>query len=535
MIATLVPLAVACDGALASEADAGRARDAQTEDASRRDAGPPIDAGPPVDGGPRPDAGRPPADATVQVRLVPASGVSGAQRVIFGVPLPARMLDDAARVRVRDASGAEIAAATRALATHRDGSLRSVEVQIDRTISGEETISVDIGTAGSGGLARVEVASTLTPASGVEGPRVWALLPAEWLSASGVAGPMAAASTLAPSLRAWDSLCDYERASFGTETFLSMSSNRAVWLYDRGTVFYRGYVSRGTLGPLSSAYRETALYRDGITGEGSSTRIGIPGGADGDPKYNYVQNLALHYLLSGDDRAREAAEDVATRMMALWPSPGYAGGADSWTERNAGFALLAYVWALRVTDEPALAATYQSAADTAVDAYLDLQATYPVGYADPDARCFAHHGDAHDPAEGNPYFGCSPWMSAILAEALDAYLEHTTPERAARVSRSLAQLARIIARDGVDPGTGRPYYWMGVGTSMDAPDDFDEHRGEAAYVVALGWHHDGRTDAALRARADELVSAFATSGEVGQLRSFNWQCRGAVMTPALLR
>jgi hypothetical protein len=32
-----------------------------------------------------------------------------------------------------------------------------------------------------------------------------------------------------------------------------------------------------------------------------------------------------------------------------------------------------------------------------------------------------------------------------------------------------------------------------------------------------------------------LVEGFASRGEVGQLRSFNWQCRSAPMTPTFLR
>ncbi len=142
-------------------------------------------------------------------------------------------------------------------------------------------------------------------------------------------------------------------------------------------------------------------------------------GANDDLKYHYVQGLAMHYLLTGDDRFREAAEDVAARAASLWPSPGYAGGADFWTERHAGFGLLAYVWVAMVSDDEA--ATYVALADDAVTAYLDVQATYPAGYDDEDARCFAHHADAHGESYG--YFGCSPWMSAILADAMHAYAE----------------------------------------------------------------------------------------------------------------
>jgi len=57
-------------------------------------------------------------------------------------------------------------------------------------------------------------------------------------------------------------------------------------------------------------YRETAIYRAALTGSGSSLTIGVPGKA-GDLKYYYTQNMALHYLMMGDDRFRESAEQLA--------------------------------------------------------------------------------------------------------------------------------------------------------------------------------------------------------------------------------
>jgi len=157
---------------------------------------------------------------------------------------------------------------------------------------------------------------------------------------------------------------------------------------------------------------------------------------------------------------------------------------------------------------------------------------YPSGYADQSARCFAHSATAH--AEGYGYDGCSPWMSAILADGLDAYARRAGGTRATQVRAALGRLGRIIARDGRD-STGKPYYWMGVGTTSDEIDDYDEHWGEAAYVVALAWDATGRTDATLKAAADSLLAGLKAHGEVGQVRSFNWQCRSAVLTPTFLK
>jgi hypothetical protein len=358
------------------------------------------------------------------------------------------------------------------------------------------------------------------------------LLPAAWLSGSGVTGPQIPEADVAGTpLAAWSDRCDYE--AFDTDQFIAegAATTRAVWLYDRGTAFYRGYARRGDLVPLASAYRESSMYRNLIVGDGTSAQNGLPEGAGSDPKYQYAQNLAIHYLLTGDDRFREGAEDMALGMTELWPSPEYDGGADMWTERNAGFSLLAYVWAAMVSDDQG--ATLWAAADEVVTATIAVQETYPVGYDDPDARCFAHHGDAHDPDEGNPYFGCSPWMSAILADGLDGYARARGGPEADEARASLIKLGRILARDGRDD-TDNPYYWMGVGTDQDAVDDYLEHIGESAYIVALAWRLDGQSDATLLDAANILVEKFSSEGEVGQLRSFNWQCRSAVMTPALL-
>lgn len=255
----------------------------------------------------------------------------------------------------------------------------------------------------------------------------------------------------------------------------------------------------------------------------------MPGASD-DLKYHYTQGLALRYLLTGDDRFREAAEAVAARAASLWTSPGYAGGSDFWIERHAGFGLLAYVWAAAGADDRA--AEFATLADDAVSAYLDVKATYPAGYTGGAARCFAHHADAH--GEGYGYFGCSPWMSAILADGLHAYAGLRGGANADRAHASLIQLGHILARDGRD-GTGKPFYFMGVGTTDDEIDGYDEHWGESAYIIAMAWHLDGRRDAALRAAADELVAGVAANGSAPHVRSFNWQSRSAVLAPAFLR
>jgi hypothetical protein len=487
--------------------DAQGAQDAQTTD----------EGAPPV-----------PSGSTVEVTLVPRAGVTGTQRVNFAVPFAQGQLVDPARVRILS-GGVELSAARRRLAMHRDGSTRSIQLQVQTPVTAGKILEVRINeTPTMPALALVDVSTTLVVPDGAQGPLVWARLPAAWLSASGVTGPQVTeAAVEGTGLDAFDGACDYQNHT--VTQFLSLESAKDVWLYDRGTIMYRGYARRGDQLTLESAYRETAIYRNGVSGSGAATRIGVPEAAE-DLKYHYAQNMAIHYLLTGDDRFRESAEDVAMRASALWPSPGYAGGDDFWTERHAGFALLAYVWARIVTDDQT--AFFEREADEAVDAYLSLQATYSPGWIDQTARGFAHQAIAHGESYGT--WGCSPWMSAILADGLDTYATERGGTRATATRTAIVRLGAIIARDGHD-STGKPYYWMGIGSAADEIDPDDEHWGESAYVVAMAWHRGGRVDAALKTAATQLLAGLKRHGSSPHMRSFNWQCRSAIATPYYLQ
>jgi hypothetical protein len=469
----------------------------------------------------------PPMPTQFTVTLSP-DGASGMQRVNFAVPLSAGTLTDENAIAVI-AGQTELPAARKALAKYDDGSLRSVQLQVDVDVSANQSLTIKLGSPGATGPSLVAVSTTLTGSGNNVHPKVWALLPADVLTASGVAGTLIPQAAVAnTSLAAWDSICDY--AQWGTDKFLvNSATSRDVWLYDRVTAMYRGYAISGSLVPLRSAYREAEIYRAGmVITNGVATNIAVPD-AQTDLKYYYAQNMALHYLLTGDDRYREAAEAVSAKVATMW-NPQYDGGDRFWTERHAGFALLAHEWALMVTDDQA--STIAARAEADVTAYLATQTSFPSNYTDPNARCFAHSATAHGESYG--YNGCSPWMSAIVADALDQYARRIGGTRAAQVRDSLARLGRIIARDGRD-SAGKPFYWMGVGTASDEVDGYDEHWGEPAYVVALAYVATGKTEASLKTAAEQMIAGLAANGVVGQTRSFNWQCRSAVMTPALLK
>ncbi|HZO12173.1 MAG TPA: hypothetical protein VFB62_02915, partial [Polyangiaceae bacterium] len=121
--------------------------------------------------------------SSVTVTLVPADGISGTQRVNFALPLEAGQLSDETLVKVL-ADGTELAAARRGLAPRGDGSLRSVQLQVDVDVDVVSELAVEIGAAGAGDLELAPVEDTLVDPSGESGPRVWVLVPAQWLSGS---------------------------------------------------------------------------------------------------------------------------------------------------------------------------------------------------------------------------------------------------------------------------------------------------------------------------------------------------------------
>lgn len=476
-----------------------------------------------TDGGYEP----PPTPDSFTVTLIP-DGVSGVQRVNFAVPFAAGTISDENALKIV-AGGNEVPAARRVLARHADGSARSVQLQLDVDVSATTSLTVELGITGATGPALAAVTTTLTGSGNTVRPKVWVQLPADLMAASGFAGPVTPLAQLqGTALDVWATQCDYD--AWDTDAFLvNASASRDVWLFDRVTAMYRGYAITGSLVPLRSAYREAAIYLAGMTISNGVTTAIAPPNANDDLKYHYAQGMALHYLLTGDDRYREAAEAVSAKVVTMW-NPQYNGADRFWTERHAGFALLAHEWATIVSDDKA--AAIAARAETAATAYLAGQMAYPTSYSDQNARCFAHTATAHGESYGTT--GCSPWMSAILADALDAHARRVGGQRATDVRAALARLGRIIARDGLD-ATGKPYYWLGIGSAADEVDGYDEHWGEAAYILGMAWEATGRTEASLKQKADALVAGFASKGEVGHVRSFNWQCRSAVLAPSFLK
>ena len=203
--------------------------------------------------------------------------------------------------------------------------------------------------------------------------------------------------------------------------------------------------------------------------------------------------------------------------------PGYAGGDDFWTERHAGFACSRTCG--RCSSPTTQPREFARSPDDGGQRRTSRSRLLPSGYTEPDARCFAHTATAH--GEDYGYVGCSPWMSAILADALDALRAPARWHAPPRSRASLVRLGRMHRARRPRRG-GRPYYWMGAGRRRTIARRLRGALGRVRRTSRAGVGPSGRTDAALRTAADALVTGFGSDGEVGHVRSFNWQCRSAV-------
>src|SRR4026207_2121446 len=245
-----------------------------------------------------------PRDMRVVVRLEGQADDLGRELVNFGLPLPFGMLNEASRVRVVAEDGAEIIAAVRSLepwrVAGRAGSIRALQVQFQLDFSGHKKRQVTVlfdRSAMKTALEFVAVANTLRDEKGLKGPRVLAVLPADWLCASGIVGPQTP-TALSREYSSYDRMV--EKNFPGSLAYLD-SSAYANWLFDRTTCYYKMYVRSGESKYLKAAYHAANFVREHTKLDGPDAGIFTLKGPD--LKYVYPRAMHIHYLLTGDERA----------------------------------------------------------------------------------------------------------------------------------------------------------------------------------------------------------------------------------------
>lgn len=469
-----------------------------------------------------------PAAGAVDVTLHPhASVVDREVWVSFGVPFPRDALRDVALLRVTDGEGAEIAAHVEELVRWRDprgereASVRAVRISFPRTFASADPVGIAVqwGSAPSARLPSAPPAweSWIGPVTDeypsgedVREPAVYATLPASWLGAALLrtrtlpldesAEPLGWMDALVP--RFSETAVNDVDPRVTEANRIAYVTDHEPWLFDRASTLFGVYVRTGELRWLRHAHRATQFYARHVNARGYFDR------RDGDLKYSYGASMLADVMLTGDTRLVEAIARVGAAGESF--EPRYAITTNFWTERHLAYALLAALTAWEATGEARFATRLAYVVDTMV-AHV---ASPPGGW--PPQGCFLHTMRAHEGNDDDRPV-CSPWMSALLTDALFRYYVVSSDTRALEL---LAGLAEQVAQHGLyDAGTESaslaglrvPYYLASsVYQFSDAGAFGDlEHTCDVGGLVARGaWaaRQLGRSSDALESTADNLLS-----------------------------
>ena len=483
------------------------------------------------------------------ITLTPSGSVNSSELVNLGIPFPQGALTDPARVRILDASGAEVPAfvATTLRWHWTDNSIRAVRVQFQANPSA--SYRFDTTQARTRSIAAVPYdTGTRAGKMGAPVPRVVATLNPAWLVQSNILGPQLAYSAD----RAYDRYVD-RQWQWAKDTAYSGVHG---FLFDRASVIGYQYVRSGRPDAFLEFYNSATFYLSKIKRTGSGG--GWPDCTGGweydgvnpcDAKYSYLTPHLLLVALAGDDTRLDAAtvrNMFDNQMRGGWSGAlgPYTGGSQSWTERNIGLALAQLVSGYELTGD----ATMRSNIVSVLGWLYAHQQTPPAG--DTFTGAWTHSWQAHGGLTYNAATdvrGGSPWMSAnIIGGLWHAWLVTND----ARIPTMLRDFGRYLENFGYAPdaqagtwlsgcnpgGTIGWYFSSGISPQSrvlaiqnDQGYGSDSHNPELLMAVAAARYFE--TDPTWRTRFDQRA---ARLGQYLNLncaaashtpRAFNWQNR----------
>lgn len=474
------------------------------------------------------------ATTSIQVTLSPQVDEQTPTVVSFGLPFPPNSLTDDKLIRVIGPDGQELPAFTKPLVywwiDRKKGALRSVLVQFALKFSGKAAQKVTL----AWDKPRAKNRDTQTPipdtqfkkheepadkanadAYDWQSPKVLALLPTDWLCASLVAWQQVneKENTEAP----W---FDKHLGEQFDGSLKYISANRGGFeahLFDRPATYAKAFVRRGEEKFLTAALQANDYYIQHIDADGY---FNVKPGKD--HKYIYTEGSAIMYMLTGDERYKEAI----SRMLKAWEQHTAIEykGKGFWTERHHGFGLLALVHAFELTGDGA----YLDKAKRYFEAAFSLQIK-PVDGKAPDGA-WVHSAESHGDGNG---WTTSPWMSCFLIDGIWKYWMLSGDPRA---PASLALYARFEERNAIT-SDGKGVFYMANSSERGASDNDESppHNMEACYVMALGHYLAQGQDPTFMKRFVTLWPPIMEDSANRPGRKFNWRFRETSMLMYFLR
>lgn len=473
---------------------------------------------------------------SVVVRLEGQTDDLGDELVSFGLPLPFGFLSDARSVRVVSEDGSELVVAVRSLEPWRvggrDGSIRSALVQFKLDFSKHRNQRVMVWfdrRPKKTSSEIVSVANTLRDEKGLKGPRVLAVLPADWLCASEVVGPQTPAA-LSGEYSNYDRFV--EKNFPGSLAYLD-SKVYSEWLFDRTTCYYKMYVRSGESKYLQAAYHAANFVREHTKLDGPDAGIFTLKGPD--LKYVYPRAMHIHYLLTGDERALACGklmaeycfkqQDPVYRPGLIKPVPlgvDPERGRNFWTLRHQGYGLLGILHGWEMTGDK----RYWTKARECVDAYYKHQQQPPDGH--PPDGSLRQNWELYDPNEAKFPGATSAWMMALL---LDPLFHYWTLTKDNRVAEMVVKWCDFLDRQGIVPDGSKAYYVINCFAANDPSaspgevgPDMQMHNTEMAYTFALGnfFTRDRRRREIYTKRLKRFLELTVGIDMNRPARAFNW-------------
>lgn len=389
-------------------------------------------------------------------------------KISFGIPFPKGYLSDVDKFRLFDENGKEIAiAAKEILAWRTEGeeshSIRSALVQLELEFKANEygLLSSRDFTL-EWGLERTVDDLPLEPArnqwvlvddeefsatDNVYEPQAYALFQPYWYGDSVIKTrllPLKHNSDFSAYETAFelfgDTAINQVDPRVSSDNLIPHRDSYATWLFDRAMAIYQLAFRTGEFNYLRAAHRAAQFYLQHINEDGYF--ILKPGN---DMKYSYGESLVADFILFGDERITNTIK----QMVPAWDTfnSDYKITSNFWTERHAAFQLKGYVTAYELTGDN----LYKEKAKTTFSNLKRMQASPDDGV--PITGALMHTASSH--GEGGDKFIASPWMSALLVDAVERYNIHLEDES---VSDFIIRMADFFQQEGI-----ALYEWTGYG------------------------------------------------------------------------
>lgn len=404
----------------------------------------------------------PVTSGTVEVTLYPQSAVTLNQstNIAFGVPFPKGFVTDSSKIRVLNASGTEIPSFVttttnwRNFSTGAAESIKSVQIGIAMTFANKNavTIKVQWGSSRSQNLTNTfTVASTWTSMANsgvntseypgtINEPTVFATLPTSWMSQSLLKTRYLASGENAT--YKWFDDAFLKFSNYATASSTDYKTGNEPWLYDRAQTIFFQYFKTGDVNWLRRAHRAAQFYKNNITSSGTFA-------LGGDAKYVYGQSMLYDLMLTGDT-SLSTTIDNTKKPHASWTT-NYSSSTNFWTERHSAYALLAVLSAFEANGAVADA----NRAKALFNNYFKMQQTPGNGWT--KIGCPLHTHEQHDPEEDLPSVVCSPWMGALLTDAIWKYYQLSLDQNALVYLSDYADYLHNYALTG-SSNSRNPYY-----------------------------------------------------------------------------